>query len=309
MFSDPDPRERFLPEGPRAVVVEGRDALLWVNIQSGKAAQTGKLHMRFWDTGEHRAFTLSERPGFVLPTNKPGVVCIGQGKEVGCYDLASGQWTHWAQIPDNNPRTIINDAEVLPGGKAIVFGTKDTLFKDAIAELYLFTIDDRKISTLATAQLCSNGKVFMHDSELYLYDIDTPKRTVVKYRLEVEKRSLSLIEVALDLSGLAGFPDGMVAGPDASLIIAFYNPAMASYGIAQRFCLQRRYAIEEWRVPGSPRVTCPLFVNRKGQVLLVLTTADEGMDPDQQKASPHAGCLFSVVTNLTNVPATSIIAL
>ena len=88
-----------------------------------------------------------------------------------------------ATIPDANPRTIINDGEVVPGGRAVVFGTKDVRFADPIAHLYLFTLDDR-LTTLADGQLCSNGKVFARDRRLY--DIDTPRRNVIRYRLDLD---------------------------------------------------------------------------------------------------------------------------
>src|SRR6185369_365700 len=99
-----------------------------------------------------------------------------------------------------NPRTIINDGAAVPDGSAVVFGTKDVQFKDPIAALYLFTVADRRVSVLAEGQVCSNGKVFATDADgLILYAIDTPRRVVARYRLDLARRTLAADGVAVDL--------------------------------------------------------------------------------------------------------------
>lgn len=69
-----------------------------------------------------------------------------------------------------------------------MFGTKDTKFdmEAKLAQLYLYTVDDNRISVLADKQVCSNGKVIATDERgPILYDIDTPTRKVVRYRLDL----------------------------------------------------------------------------------------------------------------------------
>ena len=114
-----------------------------------------------------------------------GPVLVGLEKDAVCRPRDGRLVEPLAAIPDDNPRTIINDGEVVPGGRAVVFGTKDTKFAEPIAHLYLYTVDDNRISVLADKQMCSNGKVFASDEGgLILYDIDTPRK-VVRYRLDV----------------------------------------------------------------------------------------------------------------------------
>jgi len=305
------PREadRFLPEGPRAVTVEGRPALAWVNIQTAADATGGDIHVRFWDGG-HRTYAQPKRPGFLFPTDRPDTLFVGREKDVGLLDLATNSFRALAAIDDPSPRTIINDGEVVPGGRAIVFGTKDLRFADPIAHLYLFTLDDNKVSVLAGQQTCSNGKVFARDgSGLVLYDIDTPKKNVVRYRLDLAAHMVSSPEVVLDVSPIDGFPDGMRGAGDGSVVIAFYNAAPVREGRAIRFDLQTGNAVEEWTTPGSPRVTCPLLVEREGRTRLVLTTATEGMPADQRAECPNAGDLFWAQTSLAAAPASETVRL
>lgn len=300
----------FLPEGPRAIELDGRAALLWVNIQTAADATQGALHVRYWDTGGTESCALPGRPGFAFATDRPGVFLVGMGHHVGTFDLDSAEWTPLGGIPDPHPRTIINDAEVTPDGRAVVFGTKDTRFAERLAGLYLLTLGDSRVSRLHGGQTCSNGKVFAAGpAGLTLLDIDTPTRTVARYRLDVGTRELVDEGVALDLRGEPGFPDGMVDAGDGRVIVAFYNPEPVAAGRAVRYDLRTGDAIEEWTTPGSPRVTCPCLVARPDGVKLVLTTATEGMPNEQRAKCPAAGSLFVADTRLAAVPAVPVVRL
>src|SRR4051812_43616164 len=174
--------EGYLPEGPRVFTLDGRPALVWVNIQTAPDATEGALHVRYWDTGGTEAWALPGRPGFAFPTDRPGVVLVGLDHGVGTFDLDSYEWTPLGGIPDPHPRTIINDAEVTPDRRAVVFGTKDTRFAEPLAGLYLLTLGDNRVSQLRGGQTCSNGKVFATGpAGLTLFDIDTPTRAVARY--------------------------------------------------------------------------------------------------------------------------------
>ena len=244
--------ERFLPEGPRVTEVTGRQAVTWVNIQTSVDATTGELHAKFLDNGEHRKWALPGRPGFALPTDRDNVMLLGLGKEVGTFDLFSETWTPIATIPDDNPRTIINDGEVEPGGNAVIFGTKDLNFADPLAHLYLFTPKTGEVRVLAGGMVCSNGKVFRHGD---LFDIDTPTRKIVRYSLNAAMDALEAKGTAVDLSGVDGFPDGMTDRGDGTVIVAMYNPEPVPAGRALRFDLETGKLLEAFATPGSPRVT------------------------------------------------------
>lgn len=305
-----DDEDRFLPEGPRSFTWQDREALAWVNIQKASDVKRGAIHLRFWNDGEEGLWNLAGRPGFVLPTDRPGIVLVGMEKEIGTLDLETNEFTPLATIPDTHPRTIINDGEIVPGGQAVVFGTKDTAFKEPIGHLYLFTLADSKITVLADRQTCSNGKAFATVARgLVLYDIDTPTRTVVRFRLDLAARTATPDGIAIDLRNTDGFPDGMCGVGDGSVIVAFYNPARVASGRAIRFDLQNGNAIEEWTTAAAPRVTCPLLVKQKDGVKLVLTTATEGMPADDFAASPQSGNLFITDTSFAECPAIELVKL
>ncbi len=302
LFELKDEMDRFLPEGPREADVLGTRRIVWVNIQDGADSKRGWIFIG--SNTEFSSFALPGRPGFQMPILGGNCLLVGIEKELKVFTFGTGKLSDsLATIPDDDPRTIINDGEVVPGGKAIVFGTKDTQFKDQIANLYLYTVDDNRVSLLAEKQLCSNGKVFRTDDRgLILFDIDTPTRKVVRYRLDVAARTATPDGIAVDVADQAGFPDGMCDCGDGTVIIAFYNPDPVQAGKAIRFDLSTGKTVEEWTTPGSPRVTCPLLVKRPDGVKLILTTATEGMPADLRSKCPNAGCLFIADTQLASCP-------
>jgi len=303
-----DEMDRFLPEGPREVDSLGIRRVVWVNIQDGVNSKRGWL-FNASDLGSG-SIKMPGRLGFHIPVAGENRTLLGMEKELTLFTYGKGNFEPLATIPDDHPRTIINDGEVVPGGKAIVFGTKDTAFKEPIAALYLYTIDDNRVSLLADKQTCSNGKVICSDERgLVLFDIDTPTRKVMRYRLDVTARTATPDGVALDLAEQVGFPDGMCDCGDGSVIIAFYNPDYADAGKAIRFDLSTGKAVEEWTTPGSPRVTCPLLVKRPEGVKLILTTATEGMPAELRAKCPNAGCLFIADTQLESCPEPELVRL
>lgn len=308
----PNEEARFLPEGPHTVSLDGDEFLVWVNIQTATDARAGTIWAQ--STGpdlDRFHIPAPARPGFAVPVAGGNRILVGVEKDIRVCDLAEAEWSEpLAAIPDRNPRTIINDGAVVPGGKAVVFGTKDTRFADPIAHLYLYTVDDNRVSVLADRQTCSNGKVFAAtDRGLVLFDIDTPTRRVVRYLLDVAARTATPDGVAVDLHDQPGFPDGMCDCGDGTAIVAFYNPDLVSAGRAVRFNLTTGKALEEWTTPGSPRVTCPLLMPQPSGVKLVLTTATEEMPADLRAKCPEAGNVFIADTTLESCPAQEVVRL
>ncbi len=304
IFRDPGAANRYLPEGPRLLDSQEPNRLVWINIQSDREGNPGALlFSELSDTARVNIVACPGRPGFVLPIAGGDRLLVGLDQALQIWDAQRGFSEPLVRIPDAHPRTIINDAEIVPGGKAVVFGTKDLLFQEPLANLYLYTVEDNTLSLLADQQTCSNGKVFRAETdELVLFDIDTPKQTLVRYRLDVERRQAVTSGVAIDLTSYPGFPDGMCDCGDGTVIVAFYNPEQAAEGHAIRFHLTSGSAIEKWTTPGAPRVTCPVLIPYLDRVKLVLTTAIEGMPPEMLAQCPNSGCLFIGDTDLIRMP-------
>ncbi len=299
LFQPDDLRLMFLPEGPMAL---GVDRFSWVAIQHAADSLRGSLNVFDCTTRTNNNYPLQGRPGFAFPTDDPQKYIVGVDKHIELVDISSSDVTVLTNDIDVGvENTLINDAIAFDEG--IVFGSKDLEFATNKAGLYFWRFSDRQLCQLRDDQLCSNGKVITRNGENWsLLDIDTPTQQVVRYELNTKQGTLSEAEVVLDFTDGEIFPDGMVATPDGkSLIVAFYNPSAAQYGVARQFSVETGEVQAEWHTAHAPRVTCPLLLETVAGIKLVLTTAIEDMSAEMFAQHPNSGSLFVGETIIENV--------
>jgi sugar lactone lactonase YvrE len=293
---------RFLPEGPYRCA-DGR--ISWVAIQHGRSATTGSLHLltRSATATQDQCFPLPGRPGFAFPTTDPQRFVVGLERAVMLFNTQDGTLeTLCDGIDSSVDQTIINDGVVFDGH--LVFGCKDLKFAEKKAGLYLLRRGERRAVLLDQNQICSNGKAVVPegDGRYTLYDIDSPSKQVLAWKLDVPAGRLSSPRVVVDMTAGPVFPDGMILSPDGrSVIIAFYDPRDVEQGEARQYSLETGELEQVWTCPQSPRVTCPQLVVHDGRIELLLTTADEGMAPELRTRCPNAGCLFIGPTSFTTL--------
>jgi sugar lactone lactonase YvrE len=278
-FRPADPKLRYLPECPR-VLAQPSGSVGWVSIQYAADIPAGGLNILDLASRANRHIPLPGRPGFFVPGDHPGELIIGLERRLVRFDVAAGRITATlAHLPDD-PRVIINEGVAIPGG--IFFGTKDLKIRDPIAALYHFDFAADTLRELLPHQVCSNGK-WLHDG--LLVDIDSGPRTITEYRYD---------GVTLNYTGLIAGPDELPAIPDGlrptssgeSIVVAFVDLDPTHDGIAQELRLSDGAVLTEWIFPGSPRVSCPEFIELDGRPHLLFTTATEGSE------SPESGTLF-----------------
>ena len=291
VFVPPEEALRYLPEGP-SLCPDGR--ISWVAIQHGADAQTGSLNLLDLDSATNQSYPLPGRPGFAFATSQAGSFLVGLERSLVLFNSQDGSFEPLVEHVDQRViGTIINDGVCFDGN--LIFGCKDLAFREKKAGLYLLRAGERELVQLSSEQICSNGKVVVTnpDRSLTLYDICSASKQVLGWDLDLTRGKISHPHVTVDLTAEPVFPDGMILAPDgAHLIVAIYDPRDSHHGEARMYEIDSGKLKTVWRCPGSPRVTCPLLVQRQGRVELLLTTADEGMPPERRAKSPHAGCLF-----------------
>lgn len=291
----PAPEHGHLPEGVRALP-DGR--LSWITIQCGSDRTDGAVHVLDPARGENHTFPLPGRPGFALPTGDASVWLLGMEREVAWFDGgARTLQTIVDGIDAHTDGTIVNDAE--PCRDGVIFGCKDTAFREHKAGLYFLRRRDTALFRLRDDQLCSNGKVVreLGAGRVELFDIDTPTRIVRRYELDTDAGTIDEARIAIDLRTERGVPDGMCGIPGTEdVVVAMYDPEPAAFGRALRCSLRDGRVLAEYRTPGAVQVTCPAWLPKKGGRggTLVLTTASQELDAARLAQQPNAGCLFAV---------------
>jgi sugar lactone lactonase YvrE len=291
---------RYLPECPRML----RNGMLgWVAIQHGthgKASREGSIHLLDLASGRDRGFPLPGRPGFFAPTTREGTVLIGLERRLVLFNFDTGELQETGiHVPDH-PEVIINDGLAIADGLGLIFGTKHLAFERPVAALYHLDTRTGELRQLLDGQTCSNGKYFLDD---ILIDIDTQPKHITRYRFDAGLRNVLERRLVTPPHSLPAMPDGLRPTADGeSVIVAFYNPAAVSEGLAQEIRLADGAVLTEWTLPGSPRVTCPEFARIDGKLCLLFTTAVEGMPAAIRKIAPDAGALFCAETPFTELP-------
>lgn len=290
------PALRFLPEGPRAMRnYPFPDPLLgWVAIQESFTELRGSVNLLNLRTRENDIHPLPGRAGFFAETDRPGVVVVGLERDLVLYDLRERKPLGPPFPVSADPRVVINDGLAVEGG--LLFGTKHVTFQERIACMYFFESAARRLHVLHAAQICANGKFLAGGG---IVDIDSPNKTLDYYSFDRSNCALGERRIIADFRDTPLFPDGLRPSPDGeSVIVAFYNPQAAPEGLAREFRIRDGEVLAEWRLPGSPRVTCPEILWLDGRVRAVFTTAVEGMDP----LVPLAGTMFVGDTAYDRVP-------
>jgi sugar lactone lactonase YvrE len=288
---------RFLPEGPRVMQnYPSADPILgWVAIQESFERLPGSMNLLNLRTMENDCHPVPGRAGFFAETDRPGVVVVGLERDLVLYDLQARQLIGKPVPVSTDERVVINDGVAVAEG--VLFGTKHTTFKERIACMYLYATATGRLHTLHSQQICANGK-FLADGSLV--DIDSPNKTLDHYEFDHTRLELGERRIIADFRDTPLFPDGLRPSPDGkSVVVAFYNPEMAPEGLARQYRIADGELLNEWRLPGSPRVTCPEILELDGRVKVLFTTAVEGMDP----AVPLAGSMFVGESDFDRVPA------
>ena len=295
LYEPPSETLRHLPEGPYPL---GESRFSWVAIQHGPQSPIGSLNLFDLAAGTNQTHELPGRPGFAFPCDDGRSFVIGCERQLGLFDVENGSWRPFLHgIDQGVTNTIVNDAVVVDDN--LVFGTKDLEFAHKKAGLYLYRGSDRQLLRLRDDQVCSNGKAILRDADrLFLLDIDSPTRQVVRYRLDVTAGALDDRTVLIDLQDDPAVPDGMILTPDRrGAIVSMFHPGIAPHGETRLYDLASGRLEHVWQTPASPRNTCPNLIRHAGRVQLVITTAVEGMPPEQRQGSPAAGCLFIAPTD------------
>ncbi|MEM6472494.1 MAG: SMP-30/gluconolactonase/LRE family protein [Planctomycetota bacterium] len=292
---DLSPELRFLPEGPYAVAA-GRFS--WVGIQHGADATTGSVNRCDLASGVNESFTLPGRPGFAFPCQSDDRFIVGCERELGFFDVGTGDWEPFCRDVDADvTNTIINDGIFI--GDDILFGTKDLEFATKKAGLYFFDASEHRLVRLRDDQICSNGKAILdRNGDVFLIDIDSPTRQVVRYRIDLKNASIGESEVVLDLTDDPAVPDGAILTPDGkSIIVSMFLPQAHAFGETRQYDLASGACQIVWRTPLSPQNTCPALVPFDSRLKLIVTTAVENMSAEGQAICTNAGKLFIADTD------------
>jgi sugar lactone lactonase YvrE len=253
--------------------------LYWVDIES--------MIVHGWEphTELHREWPVSKRVGTVVASEN-GNLILGLHGEIAELDPTTGETRRLAEIESEFPENRCNDGQCDPAGRFWV-GTMHLETKPGTGSLYCMD-KQFKVHKVLTGFTIANGMGWSPEGR-FMYFIDSADRTVRRYRFDKEKISLTNEEVILRFDQL---PDGMCVDAEGMLWIGFWGGSRVG-----RYDPLTGKHLADVQVP-APHVTSCCFGGQDLKTLFI-TTAREGLSPQQLKDFPLSGSLFSCETNAT----------
>lgn len=259
--------------------------LHWVDILRGD------VHTYDPRTAEDRIQSLPRSVGAVA-LYQPGSLVLAADDGFRLLDLTTGASHVIRPVEDDRPDTRMNDGKVDAAGRFWAGTMSRTGAPPAAGTLYRLD-PDRTVRVMLRHVSVSNGLGWSPDGR-YLYHIDSPTRTVKRYRAH-DDGTLSDPSVLVDTAAYPGTPDGMSVDAEGCLWICFWQ------GHSVRRFHPDGPQLHEIPLP----VTQPTSCTFGGADLtdLYLTTARHGLTPTQLADQPHAGALLVLHTPTPGLPA------
>lgn len=291
--------EWAVPLGFRAKLGEGLhwDAvhvLLWfVDIHGRRIAcwRPGESEWREWAT--------PQRVGWVIPLQREDALLAGFQEGVVRVELGGALRYDWVcRLFTDAPQLRLNDAKADAGG-ALWAGSLNN-DDDSRADGCLLRIDaaTRRVTTIDTGYLVANGPA-IHPGGRWMLHTDSGRRTIYTFDLDIDRGHASKRRVWKVLKDAEGYPDGMTFDADGCVWLAHWGGACISR-FDESGELLRRVALP------TSHITSVCFGGERLNRLFV-TSAREGLTPQQLAAEPLAGALFEVdamgVRGLAGLPA------
>ena len=266
-----------LGEGPLWHPIENR--LYWVDILAGDLYKTNGNLSGYTKTNFNTqigAFAFKAGGGFLLATAK-GFANWQAGQDEPEY--------FWNPLP-NRDGVRLNDGKVDPAGRFWA-GSMDFTHKQG--QLYRLDPDGSQHTILNNIGI-SNGLGWSPDCKT-MYYTDSLQSTIFEFDYDLDTGAITKQRVFVQLpkSTAEIVPDGLCVDVEGCVWSAQWN----GWGIV-RYDPQGQ-PIQQVKVPAQRVTSC--FFGGDDLDQLFITTAHEGLSPQERSTQPHAGDVFVCQTD------------
>ena len=234
--------------------------------------------------------------GAAVPRAGGGLVlCLRDGLHLQDGD---GDPVPWIALP-HGPSVRCNDAKADASGRLYA----GTMAYDAAPEagaLYRVDPGATRAAVVVPAVTISNGLAWSADGRTLWY-IDSPLRRIDAFDVDPASGALSGRRTAVDLSAVAGVPDGMTIDADGGLWVAFFGGACVKrFDPATGAC--------DVTIPIPARDVTSCAFGGPDLADLFVTTARIACDDAELAARPLSGALFRVRPGVRGLPVDRVAA-
>ncbi|HYD95749.1 MAG TPA: SMP-30/gluconolactonase/LRE family protein [Noviherbaspirillum sp.] len=260
-------------------------ALYWVDILGHR------LH-RYSPAQGRRTWQFDEEVSAVAERAAVDGLIMTRRHGFAGFNPATEEIAQLARIEADIPSNRFNDGKCDRQGRFWA-GTMDFACKEASGSLYRLT-PDLQCRQMDSGYVVTNGPAWSADWRT-MYHNDSVNGRVYAFDFDLESGELSNKRLFLQFSPEDGSPDGMTTDADGGLWIAHWGASMVTRHDPQGKILQ---TIE---LPCSQVTSCAF--GGPDLRTLYITTAADGLSPQQLEREPLAGGLFALETDIAGLPA------
>lgn len=240
-------------------------------------------------TGIKQSWSAPAKVSFVLP-EKQASFLVGFPGAVARFKADTGAFEILARLEEGYPKNRLNDACVGPRGR-LWFGTMDEDAQEKSGAFYHWDGEAEPVS-VDSGYCISNGPAFSPDGRTF-YATDTLDRVIYRFTVGEDGR-LHQKTRFIQFQSKDGYPDGTTVDAEGCLWVAFYG------GWSVRRFSPIGELIREMNFPCA-NVT-KLAFGGEGLRTAFVTTARDGLGPQELREQPLAGGLFSFEAGVSGLP-------
>ncbi|XP_044727983.1 regucalcin-like [Chrysoperla carnea] len=213
------------------------------------------------------------------------------------FQIYNSQFKYLTSVEPSHPSNRFNDGKADKNGRLWIgtldpqISTNPLKFVPDEATLYRVIItknSNAEVTPAISPVTVSNGLAWNKANNKFYY-IDTATRKIVKYDYDADEGTIKNKQLAFDFekNGVKGYPDGMTIDENDHLWVAVYGG-----GSVIKVNPQCNQLLQTVIIP-TTQVTSTMFGGPNLDDLYV-TTAKEGLSPEELQQQPQAGAVFRI---------------
>ncbi len=259
--------------------------LIWLDIPAGR------VH-RFDPRAGTDTFISAGQPVGSVALRELGGIVLALRDGFGLLDPGAAEVRLVRAVELDVPENRMNDGKCDAAGR---FWAGTMAFDSRPAAGTLYRLEpDLSVEPVLSELTISNGLAWSADDRT-LYFVDSGAHGIDAFDYDLERGSIANRRRIIDIPPEDGLADGLTIDADGCLWVAVWNGWTV-----------RRYApdgelLAVAELPTARVTSCTFGGDRFDE--LYVTTAAEGLSPEQRLTQPHAGDLFRIRPGVRGLPA------
>lgn len=246
--------------------------------------ESKKVHFFSWQDRKVRTFPMPSRVGTLVPARHLGGWIAGLEDGIYSFDSVGSSRTLLCVPPGLGKGQRLNDGKCDARGRFWVGGM--AMEREA-GPSALFSYSPQEGCRIRLDSVSIGNGIVWNQAGTRMYYVDTPTRNIRSFDYDAQTGQIGNPQTLVQVPDSLGYPDGMAIDQEERLWVAMWGGACVSVWDSKNGRWLGKISVP------APNVTSCAF-SGPDQNLLIITTARQGLNPEQLRKFPESGNLFAV---------------